>query len=718
MSQALQTDVSILNLSGGRRERNAPTVRIVEPASGIAPAEGKGNLYILIELVGPESGRGRLIRELLNTMQETYYQQADPVPEALSAALQAAHAQLQGHNQYYATHFSGGATCLAVNGTEIVLAQAGPAILAVRSRGAVQWFSPLNNESYLSLGGQTMPSVEVGRVAGEPGAVVVAMNSAWADYLEVPLMNEALAIPQAQAVADQLAGIGIGAGEELTLFVISLTAGQTARPPARPPAPSPRPAPPAVRPAPAAEISLPAAHRPAPPAGATAGQEAGQTAPPPVLRPAPAPAKAPSLAAAPDRRPSAIRRGPPSRRLPYALAIAGVLLLAILAITAGMWYVQGRQRAELFNQYLQGANIQYQAAANTGDENQKRLYLQAADEQLNQAALFFPEHEDLVKMRSQIAEAKAAVNHIQPLLVGFDLPLIAFDAASREPQRVFVNGLTVFVLDAQTGVLERYQLDEGTGDRLAGDGAPVILAGSGTDVGGRRMGEVADAVWSPPAGNRTATGPLVIDRSNQLFGYSEGLGAVNVTLAANPDLGLVTDMENYNGNLYLLDTSRSQYWRYRASGETYENPPEAYFPPEVQVNLSTVIDSAIDGSVWMLNPNGTVFKFFSGTQDAFALDVVDPPLTQAVTIWVNDADPPDGRIFIGDAASNRVLVFDKQGKLLSQLMPSGHPGALNTLRSLFVDETNNYLYLLTDSALYQTPLPTIANPGAQDQPPG
>lgn len=700
MSQALQTDVSILNLIGGRRERNAPTVRIIEPASGIAPAEGKGNLYVLIDLMGPESGRGRLIRELLNTIQETYYQQANAVPEALTAALQAAHGQLRQHNQYYKTAFSAGATCLAVNGSEIVSAQAGPTILAVRSRGVVQWFSPLNNESYLSLGDPTMPSVEVGRVTGEPGAVIVAMNSAWADYLEVPLMNEAMAIPQAQAVADQLAGIGIGASEELTMFVISLTAGQTA--PAA--VPSPRMA------AAAASSALPsaaAARRPAPP----------PAEPPPAPKAAPkaAAAKAPEAKTTPSPRPAPVRRGPPSRRLPYALAIAGVLLLAILAVTAGMWYVQGQRRVELFGKYLQGANIQYQAAASATDEEQKRLYLRAADEQLNQAALFFPEHEALLKLRSQIVEAKAAVNHIQPLMVGFDLPLISFDAAGGEPQRVFVNGLSVFVLDTQRGVLDRYQLDEGSGDRLAGDGAPQTLVQSGADVGGRRVGELADAVWSPPAGNRTATGPLVIDRSNQLFGYSEGLGAVNVALAPNPDLGLVTDMENYNGNLYLLDTSKSQYWRYRASGETYENPPEAYFPPEAQVNLSTVIDSAIDGSVWMLNPNGTVFKFFNGTQDAFALDAVDPPLTQAMTMWVNDADPPDGRIFIGDAASNRVLVFDKQGKLLSQLMPIGHPGALNTLRSLYVDETNDLLYLLTDTALYQSPLPTLANPSPPEQ---
>lgn len=717
MSQALQTDVSILNLLGGRRERASPTVRIVEPASGIAPAEGKGNLYILVELTGPEQGRGRLIRELLSTIQEAYYLQDDVVPAALTAALQAAHSHIRQYNQYHHTRYNGGVTCLAVSGAEIVSAQAGPTILAVRSRGVVQWFSPLNNDTYLPLGEQAMPSVEIGRVSGEPGTVVVAMNSAWASYLEVPLMNEALAIPQAQAVADQLAGIGISAPEELTLVVISLKASATTGQSDRATPSSLRSAPiaPTVAATPAMTTATPSDHQPTPPPLSDAGpQQKTEAAAKPGQKAAPGKGSAASVPT--SQRPAAVRRGPPSRRLPYALAIAGVLLLAILAITAGMWYVQGRQRAELFNQYLQGASIQYQAAASTSDENQKRLFLQAADEQLNQAALFFPDHDDIVSMRSQIAEAKAAVNHIQPLMIGFDLPLIAFDAASREPKRVFVNGLSVFVLDTQIGVLDRYQLDENTGDHLAGDGTPVTLVRSGVDVGGRRVGELANAVWAPASGNRTATGPLVIDSSNQLFGYSEGLGAVNVTLAPNPELGLVSDMENYNGNLYLLDTSKSQYWRYRASGETFENPPEAYFPPEARVNLSTVIDSAIDGSVWMLNPNGTVFKFFSGTQDAFALDVVDPPLTQAVAMWVNDADPPDGRIFIGDAASNRVLVFDKQGKLLSQLMPVGHPGALNTLRSLYVDETNDYLYLLTDSALYQTPLPTISNPSPSEAP--
>ncbi len=680
----------------------------------MAPVEGKGNLYILVELKGEGQNRAILNRDLLNSIQDAYYNDKGDTAAALTAALQAAHSVIQQHNFYHNTRFTGGASCVAVTGGEIISAQAGPGILATRTETGLQWFSPLNNEKYVSLGAPATPAVEIGRVSVQPKTVLVVMNSVWANYLEVSLMEEATAMPYAQAVADQLAGIGIGAREELTLLVISLSAvaSQMAAP-----APAAAPPPPLISEendvweniAPAGETKTTSqGERSA--AGAPTGGGLLAAARRALLRPAPKPVQP-----APQRSAPSTKTTAPSRRIPYALAIVGILLLAILLITAGMWYMQGRQRADLFNQYLRGADINYQAAVAATDENQKRLYLQAAEEQLSQATLFFPEHADVARMRNQIAEIKAQVNHIQPLLTGFDLPLISFDGATREPKRVFVSGLNIYILDTQQGLLERYRLDEATGDRLAADVAPEVLVRTGDTVGGRRVGQLTQAVWAPAAGNRTATGPLVLDASNQLFSNSEGLGTVNVGLAPNSNLGLVTDAEYYIGNLYLLDTSKSQLWRYRASGDSYENPPEPYFDPEAGINLGAVSDSAIDGSVWMLSPNGMVLKYFSGAQEAFALDVADPPLTGAVTLWVNDADPPDGRIFVGDAAGNRILVFDKKGKLLSQLTPAGHADALSTLRSLWIDEATGYLYSLTDTALYQTPLPSIANAATGNQ---
>lgn len=734
MSPALQTAVNILSLNRGMRTPQSPATRVVEPASGVAPARGQGNLYILLELDGPEQGRARLYRELLNTIQQTYYAHRQDAPTALTAALTAAHSSIGQYNQYHNVHFRGGATCLVATGGEIISAQAGPTILAVRSAAGLQWFSPLNDERSQPLGGAVAPAVQIGRVAGHPDIVIVAMNSAWATYLEVPLMLEATAVANAQAVGDQLAGIGILAPEELTLLIVTLTPAAAVAPPplapvdARRARPAPA-APPDLAPAPVApdgeedadwEDVEPAAEQPAAPrAGLSAARgslgkiarslRAGlQTTPAPAGSTGQAPARAAKPAPARGARPARARSAQPARRIPYALAIAGLLLLLIFAITAGMWYAQSRQRQQLFQEYVQGAAAQYEAASAAADENQARIYLQAAREQLNEAERFAPEHADVVQWRNRIAELEARVNHVQPILAGFDAPLLSFTPGSDRPRQLFVNGLSLYVLDDAQGALTRYQLDENSGDRLAANVAPQVLIRTGADVDGRRVGELAAAVWAPASGNRTASGPLVLDRSNQLFGFADDLGAFNVTLAPNPNIGFIAGMYFYAGNLYLLDTGASQLWRYRPSGENYTFDPEPYFSAETSVNLSPVIDVAIDGAIWLLHPNGSILKFFQGRQEAFALDVVAPPLGDAVTLWANEADMPDGKLFIADGASNRILAFDKQGALLSQLMPADHPGVLNGLRSISIDEAANYLYVLTPAALYQIPIPPLA----------
>ncbi len=702
MSQALQTDVSILNLLGGHRDRSSPTVRVIEPDAGIAPAEGKGNLYILLELAGSDQGRGRLYRDLLGTIQETYYYHSGDVASALTAALRAAHNSIQQHNLYNNTRFTGGATCLAVTGAEIVSAQAGPTILAVRSAAGLQWFSPLNNERYVALGGQTAPSVEIGRVPGQPGNVIVAMNSAWASHLEVPVMREATSVPRAQVVADQLAGVGINTPEELTMIVIALVAPSLAA---------------GARTAGAAG-DVAEGKDAAAPAKKGRGLRGRIAALGGAVAVADKPAASnaalvvPEQAAAPSA-PAPQKAEKPSRRIPFVLAIVGILAVAVLLITGGVWYSQNRQRTQYFDQFITGFQVQFDAAQKAETESAKRQYLKAAEEQLQQAAAFFPASDQVKTLTTKLNTAKNAVNHVQPLLRGFDLPLITFDPATSEPARVYVNGLNVYVLDTKQGQgkLQRYQLDKTTVDRLASDSSPETLIKTGTEVGSRRIGDLAQSVWAPAAGTRTATGPLVLDRSNQLFTSVEGIGASNVTLASNPKLGFVRDMEFYNGNLYLLDTNSSEVWRYRSSGDAYNNPAEPYFTEGTKVNISSVIDSAIDGTVWLLNPNGTVLKYFNGAQESFALDVIDPPIGNAVTLWANEAEGADGRLFLGDAATDRILVFDKVGKLLSQLTPADHPGILKDMRSIYVDENINLLYILTSTAVYQSPLPQISNAG-------
>jgi len=720
MSQALRTEYSILSLAHGRRESYTPTARAVEPAEGIAPAEGKGNLYILVELDGEDLGEVRLYRELLSTVQETYYLSKEDISGALTAALHAAHAHLQKYNQVHQTDYVGGATCLVATGNEIISAQAGPTILAVRSSAGLQWFSPLNDENYVPLGDDEKPSIEIGRVAGHPGVVIVAMNSGWANYLEVSLMQEATSTPRAQAVVDQMAGIGIDADEVLTLLAVAL--GREAEPASKPVTQEPAVAATTVAAKPSAVI---------PTAKPSREEESYWDAP--------AEGSQPTSGASPDKAASAAKAGAltglgarlrpkkqtPSktkpkpakkprkavRRIPFVLAIVLILAIAVAAVAAGTWYYQGQQRITYFNEYINGARLNLQAAHAAADENQARRYLEGAEEQVDQAEPFISGHADIITLRNEIAEARAKINHVQPLLAGFDQPLITFDDPARSPHDILVHGLNIYVLDTGRDVLERYQLDEATGDRLAGDGEPELLLQSGVTVGGRRTGELAEAVWAPAMGNRTSSGPLVLDRSNQLFEISDALGPTNVTLADNSNLGFVQDMQYYMGNLYLVDTNNSQLWRYRPSGEDYTVAPEAYFADAAGINLGTVIDTAIDGALWLLHPNGTILRFFSGLQESFALDFVNPTLSDAVAVWVNDVEAPGGYLYVADADSNRILVFGKDGTLLQQLTPADHPGVLRDLQDIYVDEVSNHLYALTKSDLYQVPLPPIETGG-------
>ncbi|MCS7038959.1 MAG: hypothetical protein NZP34_05100, partial [Caldilineales bacterium] len=308
MAPFLQTDVSMLSLAEGRRADVAIGARAVEPDEG-TPEEGKGHLYLLLELEGPEAGRPRLYRELLNAVQETYYRTTGDVTMALTTAIHAAHQRLRAYNRANHTTFTGAITAVAVADTAIVAAQVGATILAVRSRRGLEWFSPLNqSEQPPSLGDERVPPVEIGRVEGQDEAVIVAMTGAWANYLEVPLMLEATAVPHAQVVADQLAGIGIDAAEPLMALTVTVH-GLAAAPPVRhrpaaTPAPKPEPSLPA--PAPVTTTPIPPTDEP------TAPVEATPTAPR-RARPTPLP-----IADRPARPRRSLRRpaGPPRHHQP------------------------------------------------------------------------------------------------------------------------------------------------------------------------------------------------------------------------------------------------------------------------------------------------------------------------------------------------------------------------------------------------------------------
>jgi len=64
--------IAEFSMEGGKRQERGYNVRIVSPASD-TPDAAKGTLVMLLDLTGPLRHRRRYLRQLMNTIQSTYY---------------------------------------------------------------------------------------------------------------------------------------------------------------------------------------------------------------------------------------------------------------------------------------------------------------------------------------------------------------------------------------------------------------------------------------------------------------------------------------------------------------------------------------------------------------------------------------------------------------------------------------------------------------------
>ncbi|MFA4942862.1 MAG: hypothetical protein WC564_04465 [Patescibacteria group bacterium] len=156
---------------------------------------------------------------------------------------------------------------------------------------------------------------------------------------------------------------------------------------------------------------------------------------------------------------------------------------------------------------------------------------------------------------------------------------------------------------------------------------------------------------------------------------------------------------NYNDKLYALDKAKNQLYRYVLTNNEY---PVA--EPRIKSALDTsdinsfTIDNVgakeIVGTVYFLKSSGEVKKFYNGSEQKFAIDPLEPKLSNPTIIKVlND-------IYIIDPSNKRLAVFSKDGKAKKQYQSD----QLTNLKDIIIDEKNKKAYLLNDNAVLELPL--------------
>jgi hypothetical protein len=161
-------------------------------------------------------------------------------------------------------------------------------------------------------------------------------------------------------------------------------------------------------------------------------------------------------------------------------------------------------------------------------------------------------------------------------------------------------------------------------------------------------------------------------------------------------------LRSYDGKLYILDPLQSQVWRFRFNGDGFDQR-ESYFsapPPD----LSTAVDMAIDGAVYLILADGQIYKFFGGQAEPFELGGLPQPLVRPVAL-VSEGDAVSGALYVADAGAQSIVALTKTGAFIHRIQADGD--ALSNLEALAIEMDSRTLFALANGRLYAVALPTL-----------
>lgn len=729
MPESPRTIVGQFSTAGGQLLGRAANVRPVEPADELLEHE-RGNLYMLVEVTGAEAGLAALYRQMLNAAQTAFYQSGQSQTAALTSAVRNAHSVLVNTNQTLAARWRAGITIAALDGSNLTIAQAGPALCLVSHPKTVEQFPGDVHAWTQPFGGPERPDIKLFETRVEPGSMILLAQSGWLQQVT----------PEQLAVASTADSVGIAidylgqiAGDaDLSALVVFLEA------------PSAEPAVPVVPPVDTEHDTAEAAakttlfagvgarlfRRSRPPEAAapvsepTPAEPATEPeyvppplVPPPPEAPPPAPPE-PELPPEPEPAASAAHDYPAEyagyeevvtekpRRNPWPLVLALIIIpLLVGGLVFAMWWLRAREVEAAFQQTLDGASAAITSAAALTDEDEARLRLNGAREFLEQAIVTHPDDPRLQDVQKRYQEQLERVNHITPIY-GI-VPLWDFKGEGRNLSRVIVSGDSLYVLDKGRNEVQRFVLSQ-LKDSVtpAEDGKPVLSKGQQVD--NALVSDMLDMTWVDATGSQRSK-LLVLDTARNLFSYDVTWGPAQVPLGSPEKLGVPQLTNGYNGNLYITDEQAGQVWRYRPTQNGYENAPEPYFAQGKTVGMGGLQEMAIDGNIWLLYSDNRLLKFLGGEQQPFELNELPDEMSAPSSMAVMQAGD---KFYVADAGNARILEFDKNGNFQRQLW-SREGDELKDMRSIYLDETIGALFILTGDKLYKAPIPEAAPAASQ-----
>lgn len=159
------------------------------------------------------------------------------------------------------------------------------------------------------------------------------------------------------------------------------------------------------------------------------------------------------------------------------------------------------------------------------------------------------------------------------------------------------------------------------------------------------------------------------------------------SLSASQDFNQLTV---FNSNLYFLDKDIGKIIKY-----PYVNEKWGQAEDWMQNNYAAQAKSiAVDGSVWLLNPDNTLSRFYAGRfRETVKVDIFPQPENFSKISII----PSLPYIYILDPAQKRIIIINKSGQIVKQFQSE----KFDTLLDFSVSDDGKIIYLLNGQKVYK-----------------
>lgn len=192
----------------------------------------------------------------------------------------------------------------------------------------------------------------------------------------------------------------------------------------------------------------------------------------------------------------------------------------------------------------------------------------------------------------------------------------------------------------------------------------------------------------------------VLDGANSIASYEERLFTLNNDGVYEIDVNRtkIKDVSwgdslfyLYSGNIYLVDKTANQIYRFAGNNKTFSDKSE-WIAPGIEADFSKIVDMTIDGSIWLLSSSGKVTRFTNGNPTSISMSGIVNQLENPTAIYTNEDLK---NVYVLDKQNGRVVVLEKNGNFKIQYVSD----KIKEATDLVVSEKEGKIILLSGSKL-------------------